>query len=890
MSAGVRTRALAVRLFTGASWALPPRLRRAYADEIRRTFEERYGHAAARGRGALVAFMVRELQDVMLAGARARWRGRGAPVHGRRKRRMSAFVQDLRHAVRMFRRQPSFTLVAVLTLAVGIGITTAVFTVVNAVLLRPVPFDRVVLLLYGDATGESPWLSPLNYQEYVAQSGVFAAAAALTPATGNLTGSGEPERVRGARVTVGFFEVLGVGMTHGRGLAESDARGEARAVVLSDGLWRRRFGADAAIVGSEVTIDGRAYTVVGVAPPGISYPANVEFWLPLVFTPGDVAPDARGALWVQTLGRLKSGVSADQATSTLATIATRFGQLYPRTEKGSVARVIVLREAVVRGLRPALRLLLVAVSLVLTIACVNVAGLLLARGAQRGRELGVRAALGAGRWRLAAQLLNESVALGLLGVAAAVPIAYGLVSTLTTLAPAGMLQLADLRIDGRVLSFAIAIGIATSAGFGLAPAIFASRGGPVGALAGVTRGQAGAGRALRRALVVVEIALAVVLLASGGLLLRSYSRLRDVNPGFDARGVITFQVALPSQRYPDAAHAAAFTDRLLAGLRARPGVPSAAAAMNLPFGQDLGMFTGFRLASAAPGPSAQSTASLRIVSDEYFTTLTIPLRRGRVFGAGDTASSLEVALIDERFAERFFAGRDPIGQQILVSIAPARGGRNGAKTIVGVVGAIKSSALDQTAPAAIYLPYAQQPVATVSFAVKSEMDLTALIPSLRRDVASLDSALPLANLKPLADLVDGSVAARRFAMLLVLLFAGVAVALAAVGLYGVLTYLVAARIPEVGVRLALGASDRDVAWLFLREGLWLTLAGLAAGLAAARLSARLLVTSLFAVTPSDPATLASVVVMLGAVSLFAMALPVWRATRVNPTSLLRGES
>jgi putative ABC transport system permease protein len=451
--------------------------------------------------------------------------------------------------------------------------------------------------------------------------------------------------------------------------------------------------------------------------------------------------------------------------------------------------------------------------------------------------------------------------------------------------------MSDVRLDARVLGFAVAVGLLTSVVFGLVPAAFNSRGGSVAALAGTTRGAGGGGRRIRRILVAGEIALAVVLLTGGGLLLRSYDRLRQVSPGFDDRNVTTFQLSLPSQVYPDAARAGAFVTRLLAGLRATPGIDSAAAAMGVPFGHDLNAFTMFRIAGGADsGRSAQPPASLRLVSDDYFRVMTLPIRRGRAFDARDTADSPEVAVINERFAERYFAGRDPIGQQLLVSVSLARGGRNGAKTIVGVVGNVRYSGLDEGPPAEIYVPYAQQSVGSMTIVVKSPTDPATLVPVLRRGVASLDPMLPLANVKPLSELIDGSVAARRFAMLLVLLFAGVALALAAVGLYGVLAYLVATRASEVGVRLALGATASSVVWLFLREGLWLTLAGLLVGLAAARAGAGLVAGSLFGIAASDPATFTSVALILGTVAVAAMAVPVWRATRVNPTSLLRTDA
>jgi predicted permease len=722
----------------------------------------------------------------------------------------------------------------------------------------------------------------------VAQADVFDGAAAITPTTANITGQGDPERVPGQLVTPGYFGVLGVRLAQGRAFDDHDVRAESRVVVISDALWRRRFASRADIVNAPLTMDGEQYVVVGVAPPSVSYPANVQFWRPLVFTPRDVSAEARGAQFVQVLARLKPGVNVAAASSALGTVAARFATLYPRTETGSMAQAVGLQDRIVRGIKPTLQRLLLAVSLVLIIACANVAGLLLARAAQRGREIGVRTALGAGRARLVAQLLLESAMLGALGVAGGIVLAWWLVGALVSRAPAGVPRLADARLDATVLAFAVVVGIVTTVAFGLMPALFATgRIAPSRLATGVRARVSGAGQRTRRVLVAAEIALAVVLLAGAALLLRSYAAVRDVNPGFDARDVMTFQLSLPRETYPDSAAIDGFVTRLLTGLRARPGVTAAAAAMGVPFDTSLGASTGFRIPDAPPAPGSQRSAALRIVTPDYFNAVAIPMRRGRVFQDGDTAASPEVAIVNERFAALYFGGRDPIGREILVGVSLSRGARNGPKTIVGIVGNVKSAGLEGEAPAEIYLPYAQAPVPGLTIAVRSAADPRALAPDLRRAVAALDPLLPLSNLKPLADLVDASIAARRFAMLLAVLFAGVSLLLSAVGLYGVLAHLVAARASEVGVRLALGATSANVMWLFLREGLWLTLAGLTAGLAAARATAGVLASSLVGVTASDPATLASVAMTLAAVALLAIALPVRRATRIDPASLLR---
>jgi putative ABC transport system permease protein len=807
---------------------------------------------------------------------------------------VSRLLQNLRQACRVLRRQPAFSGVAILTLALGIGATTAVFTVVYGVLLRPLPYrdpGRLVMLLYGHKGTVSPWFSPLNFRDYAAQNDAFSGTAAVTPITVNMTGLGEPERLLGARVSWNYFDLLGVGMTHGRSFVEADNQAAGDQIVLSHGLWLRRFGGRPDVINSTTTLDGRAFTIVGVASADLNFPRTAEFWQPLIFTPRDIAPESRGAQWVQVLARLKIAVSPQQATTALQTVARSLAREFPRTENDVTSLAIPLHERIVGNVRPMLFALLGAVTLVLLIACANVASLLLARAQARGREVAVRMALGATRRQLIGQLLTESLVLGMLGAVAGVGLAILLVRALVLLGPASIPRLATLTVDANVLAFALVAAIATSLAFGLTPAVLVS-----GRSAGRTFGLSSRGAVgksttgARRLLVVSELAFAAMLLVSSGLLIRSYLQLQRVEPGFDAGGVATFGLSLPVAKYPAPENLDAFVSTLLSRLEAEPGVESAAVAFGLPFTSDLNAITGFRrVDQAEPESASMPSASMRIVSADYFRTMRIPIRSGRLFDRRDTATAPEVVLINERTAQRFFAGLDPIGQQILVAAELARDVRNGPKTVVGIVGNVKYGGLDEETPAEIYLPYDQHQVDAFTVAVRTTSDPLAVVPSLRRDVAELDPLLPLANLKPLASLVDASIVGRRFTMVVFLLFAVIAATLSAIGVYSVLAYLVSQRTKEIGLRLAIGASPSGVVWLFVREGMVLTAVGLTAGLAGAVAADQWIRSLLFGVTPADPTTFAAVGCALTVTAVLATYVPARRAASVDPTDALRAD-
>jgi predicted permease len=898
MSPRPRILAVAAWIYAAALVFYPRRLRRRYGSEMRQTFDARCCDAARQGRTAVLALLARELADLAIAsvGARATHHHQAHDAKSlhpqRRSQPMSALFQDIRYAARMLRRQPGFTIVAVLTLALGIGANTAVFTVVNGVLLRPLPYndpDRLVVLLYGRPGRLTPWFSPLNYRDVIRGTPTLQDAAAFTPSTANLTGSGEPERVEGASVSWNYFSVLGVTMRGGRGFVEADSSGDAGAVVIGDGLWRRYFGGRPDAIGSTIRLDGRPRTIVGIAPPDLQLPQGAEFWKPLVFSARDLSPNSRGAQWISVVARVRPDSDVPRSNAALQAVAARLAAEYERINGGTTAAAVPLHQRMVRNVRQTLFVLLGAVSLVLLIACVNVANLLLARAQSRTREVAVRAALGAGRTRLVRQFLAESILLGLLGGTAGLVAASWCTWALVALGPASIPRLSEVAIDLRVLAFTIVIAVGTSVLFGLVPALSASGGSVARSVGSAGRGAVGPGGPYtRRALVVCEMALAVVLLVGAGLLIRSYERLQQVQPGFDPDGVVTFNLSLPDAKYPTTTEIGAFTATLVSRLQAEPGVEAAAAIFGLPFAGDFSASTSFRKPSQpdlADGPSA----GMRVVTPDYFKTMRIPLVAGRLFDAHDSETSPEVVLINQRTARRYFPDEDPIAQQIRVGVRLARDARSDNKTIVGVVGDVKYGSLDAETPPEIYLPYAQQAVDEFTIAVRTAGDPLTLAPALRRNVAAIDRELPIADIAPMTAVIGASVAERRFTMLLLTAFAAVAVALAAIGIYGVLAYVVGQRTQEIGVRLAIGATPANVVTLFVREGAALTLAGVACGLAGALALTRALSTLLFGVTTTDPATFAAVAGALALVALVASYVPARRAARVDPVTALRSD-
>jgi len=892
-------------------------LRARYGEEMRDTFAARCRDAAPHGAFAVAILLARELADLAAASIAARrhdeegtaetaeiaekrrlgglreLRGFFLPCPStspRRSHAVSSLFQDFRYAARLLLRQPGFSVVAVLTLALGIGANTAVFTVVNGVLLRPLPYrepGRLVQLFNGRNGRLSMTLSPPNYLDVTAQSGVFAGATAMTSSSANLTGVGEPELIDGANVTPSFFNVVGVTPRLGRGLVEADGEGSgASVVVLSDGLWRRRFGARADIVGSTMRMDGKPFTIVGVAPPDLTVPGGADYWRPLVFKPRELSDKARGAQWIGGIARLKPGVDLEQAKAAMAVVAERLSRDFPNTNKDRVITAMGLQDRIVRNIRPALLILLGAVTLVLLVACVNVANLLLARANGRSREVAVRAALGAGRRRLIQQFLAESVMLGLAGGAAGLVVAYWSTRALVAIGPASIPRLAEVGLDWRVLAFTIAVAVATSVVFGLVPAMTTTGQRVARFVSTAGRGAVGSsGTRVRKTLVVCEMALAVILLIGAGLLIRSYQRISIVDPGFSADHLLTFTVALPEQKYKTSADAGRFMRDLVARLADRPGVVHAAGVFGLPLDDTFGASSSFTRAGESDSADAPS-AGMRIVTPDYFSTMKIPLKSGRAFDAHDDEHGPEVVAINEEAARRYWPNVNPLGQQLHLAVSLAEA-RSGMKTVVAVVGDVRARSLDGTIAPEVYVPYAQHQVDSLTIAVRTSGDPMAFVPIARADLASLDRDLPLAAVRTMDEVIGRSIAERRFTMLLLASFAGVAVLLAAIGVYGVLAYLVSQRTQEIGVRLAIGATPGDVVRLFVREGAGLTLVGVVCGLAGALAVTRALSTLLFGVTTTDPITFVAVAGTLAIVALLASYLPARRAARVDPMTALR---
>ena len=880
-----------VRMYAAALVLCPAALRRQHGDEMLATFSDRATAAAAppSGRLSVALFVAREVID--LFGVRVAYRPAAAKIEPLSSRRhpVRSFIQDVVYALRLLRRQPGFAVVAISTLALGIGATTAVFTVVNGVLLRPLPYadpDRILLLLNGRNGRLSTSFSPPNLRDVTTRSGVFTESAAFDGSSVNLTGQGEPQRLQAADVTGGFFPVLGVSAGRGRFLQESDIEAGGRVMVLSDRLWRRQFGGRMDVIGTMLRIDGIAFEIVGVAPPEFTFPGNPDFWRPLMLTPHQLSDTQRGAQWVGGLARLKPGVTLAQANGAMAVVAEQLARDFPNTNDGRTMAAVPLQERIVRTIRPALLMLLGAVLLVLLIACVNVANLLLARANARGREVAVRAAVGAGRGRLVRQFLVESLVLGGVGAIGGLAVAWTANRALVTLGPASIPRLADVSMDWRVLVFAMAAACGTSILFGLIPAL-STTGASLSQAVMTGRGSLGTGgHRARRLLVVCEMALAVVLLVGAGLLVRSYQRLSGVNPGFAADHVLTFHLALPEAKYPSATATHDLMATYVARLGGLPGVERAAAVFGLPLDSDFSASSSFTRQGDVNSVNEPS-AGMRIVTPDYFATLKIPLRSGRVFNDHDNAGAGEVVVINEEAVRRYWPDKNPIGQQIKLGVRLVTGIRSGPKTIVGVVGDVKYGGLDLAAPPEVFLPYAQHPVDSLTIAIRTKGEPSSIVPSARAELAALDRELPIADIKPMESLIGASIAERRFIMLLLAAFAAVALTLAAIGVYGVLAYVVSQRTQEIGLRMAIGATPGDVVQLFLREGVVLAAAGLVVGLAAAAAASRTLSSMLFDVGSGDPMTFISVTAVLVGAALAASYLPARRAAHVDPMEALR---
>jgi putative ABC transport system permease protein len=804
---------------------------------------------------------------------------------------METLLQDLRHAARRLLKSPGFTLAAVATLALGIGATTAIFSVVDAVLLRPLTYrdpSRLVLVWerFAARHQDRNVVNPANYFDWRDRASSFTDLAAFTWTEQTFTGA-DPQIVQGRAVTPNFFRTLGAAPELGRVFTSDEAApGGPNVIVLSDGLWRRRFGGDSGIIGRSVPVVGGNAIVLGVMPPAFhAMPWGAEqYWAPFRLDPNDRVRHGRYAMVV---GRLRPGVTAAQAQAQMDVITRSLEQEYPDFDTGWDANVVSLTEQVVGSARGALLVVLGAVTLVLLIAVANVGNLMLVRAEARQQELALRTALGASRLRLVRQWLVESTLVSLAGGAAGVLLARWGVDLLVATAPPGVPRLAEIAVDPRILGVAAVVSCTVGIVAGLPAALgVTARGLAAGLRSG--SGRTTADRPTRRwrnGMVVAQVSLALVLMTGAGLLVRSLQRLSAVDPGFDATGVMTVGVDLPQATYADNARQASFFAQLTERIRSFPAVSAVGAISFIPL-TGPGAATRFWIVGRpAPPPGEWTSADIRIVDPGYFGAMRIPLRRGRPFTAADGANAPPVIVINETMAKRFWSGADPIGARLQVSWAHP----DARPAIIGVVGDVRASALDADVHPTIYYVEAQEPTASMTVVVRHRSDPATLVSMVRQTVRDLDRDVPLGDVAAMPTLVTRSMADRRYPMLLLSGFAMLAVVLSAVGLYGLLSYTVARRNHEIGVRVALGADRADVLRMVLGDGARLVLAGIAIGAIAAALAARTLGHLLYGVGPTDPMTFGAVAGLLAVVALVASYVPASRATKVDPMVALRTE-
>jgi predicted permease len=820
---------------------------------------------------------------------------------------MNLLAQDLRIALRAFARNPGFTLAAVLSLAIGIGANTSIFSVANALLLRPLPYKDVsrLVILWNRSPGLDifqDWFSTAQYLDIKNGHHGFEEVAIASGANDNLTGEGEPERVGTVRVSSNLLPMLGANAAEGRlFLPDEDTLDRPATAVLSYGMWARRYGSDPRMLGKSVTINGKSYEVVGILSKNFTLPHEVLPTLygpeqPDIFLPFPLGPKAAGVRTHEDyniLGKLKPGVSLAQAQAEIDTITARLRQDYPDSyppNGGLTFGIVPLLEQVVGDVRRALLVLLSAVGFVLLIACTNVANLLLSRAVARQQEIAVRSALGASRALIIRQLLTESVLLGLIGGALGVILCLASVNWIHALGTKSIPRLADIGIDGRVLLFTLLLSICSGILFGLVPALRVSRIDLNTTLKDASRNSAGAsavwgrGNNTRRLLVVSELALSVVLLIGAGLLIRSFARLQNVAPGFNPKNVLTFELALNGRKYGDKQIIKNTYRQLWTAFEQIPGAVAAGGTTALPLSQAFA-WTPITVEGRTPLSGEKFlNADARVVGGRYFQAMEIPLRSGRFFSEEDLDGKTPVVLVDEFMAEQLWPGQDAVGKRIHMVES-----REPWLTVVGVVGRVKHESLDSDPRIAFYLAQTQYPVRAMTLVLRSQGDPSALSLSIKKELRGIDPDLPMYSVRTMSERVAESLARRRFSMLLLGLFAGAALALATIGIYGVMSFLVNQGTREIGIRMALGATQREILKLVVFKGMALAISGVAIGLAAALIFTRLMSSMLFGITAADPATFAAISLLLTLVALLATYIPAKRAARVEPVLCLRSE-
>ncbi len=817
---------------------------------------------------------------------------------------VETIVQDMRYAMRMLRNNPGFTAVAILTLALGIGANTAIFSVIDSALLRPLPYNDpagLVMVWENSSQHVNPHnvVSPPDFLDWQTRNTAFAEMAALFDQRANLTGNGAPQEVVVQDVSANFFSVLGVNPILGPGFtAENGKPGHDNVVVLSYGFWKERFAGDLEIIGKPVVLNGHPQTIVGVAPQNFTWfikdgsftGAKPQMWTPFIF-PASFSDRKGVGRFLTVVARLKPGSTVPQAQSQMNTIAARIAEEYPDFNAYWGANVVSVRDQISGDLRPALLILLGAVAFVLLIACSNVSSLLLARAAAREREIAVRTAIGASPWRIARQLLTESVFLALIGGAIGVALAVWGTNLLLAASPKNLLGVNSIPVDWRVLAFAAGVTLLAGLLFGFLPSYISSHSGISETLKEGGRGSsAGKHRSFARgAFVVAQMCLALVLLAGSGLLIRSFVRLVGVDPGFDASHLLTFKVSLPSSKYSSDPARLAFFQQLLTRVLHLPGVRAVSMCSFPPF-SGLGSATGVHVLSQ-PERSLMDlpVAAVRVVGPDYFSAMQIPLRSGRTFSNQELTEERHVVIINQAFAEQYLKGVNPLGQKAVIYMKSLEESKNTPSEIIAVAGDVRQMGLDTPAEPTVYWPHPELVLSELTILVRTTNDPLSLLSAVRNELQQLDPEQPMAGVATMDELLSGSLSRSRFTMLVLAVFAALALILASVGIYGVIAHSVTQRTQEFGVRMALGASRRDVLRLVLSQGARLTLLGIGLGIVAALIVTRLMATLLYGISATDPLTFTSVALLLALVALAACYLPARRATRVDPIVALRYE-
>jgi putative ABC transport system permease protein len=816
---------------------------------------------------------------------------------------METLLKDVRYAFRRLRKAPGFSAIVLLTLALGIGANTAIFSVVNTVLLRPFPYrdpERLMIVdhFYPSLNNLEAGASAPGFRDLRDKTAIFDGVYVWNGWNPALTGSGgEPQRLQGTRASGLIFRTLGVAPVVGRAFTpEEDVPGKNRVVVLSYGFWQRQFGGERSVIGKPMTLNGEPYDVIGVMPPSFRDYTNrqADLWAPLALAPDQFSDNRRTNEFLSLVARLKPEITLERARGDMKAFAAQLRAQYPDNYASDwTLKVTPMNEKVSGRIRPALLVLLGAVGFVLLIACANVANLLLARAATRIKEVAIRSALGATRRDLLRQLFVESVLLAMVGGVLGLGLAWLGMKGVIALKPANVPRIAELRLDGLVALFTLGVSLATGLLFGLAPAIQTSRTNLQETLKeGGRSGTADrSGHALRRVLVVAEVALALMLLTGAGLLIKSLALLQDVNPGFNASNLLTFTVSIPNAKYGNDTARIQYFDRAIETVRAVPGVTNVGITSTLPFGGSwsTGSFSveGYQPPPGKPGPWGDQ----RVVSPGFFTTLKVPLLKGRLFTEQDGAVGPQVAIVDDEMVKRYWPNVDPIGKRITFN-DPQQDSVINWITVIGVVGHTKHEGLDAEDRVQLYHPYRRSGGFignTMSFAVRTASDPNGALPAVRAALHGIDQNVPLASIATMDANIASSMGQRRFAMMLLGLFAAMAMVLAAIGIYGVMSYSVTQRAHEIGIRMALGAARRNVLGMVMRQGLLLVGIGVVVGVAGALALTRLIASQLFGVQPSDPTTFVLVAMTLVSVAALATLVPAMRATRVDPVVALRDE-